>query len=134
MNCKRVLILGVARSGSSWLARIVCAVDQDCIYQHEPDSHFLYAAAAFAKRECGQFYSNIPDNAPALVKLWSDVFFINNTSRDRSSHIRQKIWSYVPGLWKDHAVLCKRKHFVDEQRRRYQIVVIGNTILLIKLI
>jgi len=101
---KTLLILGVARSGSTWVSRILSSGYDKVAYHHEPDSHFLYAAAAHAKCGLG-IYPVCTDHLPeSLEKLWANVFHAHSRAATRSGKVQQKAWNWIPGIWKDYSV------------------------------
>jgi len=101
---KKLLVLGAARSGSTWVSRIICSGCDDVAYRHEPDSHFLYAAAARAKRGLG-IYPICSDRLPrSLEELWVSAFCHRAPTTPRLGNVQQKIWNAIPGVWKDYSV------------------------------
>jgi hypothetical protein len=49
----RVLVVGVPRSGTTWVAQVLCAAS-GASYVEEPDNHFRFAFAYRAKRKLGR--------------------------------------------------------------------------------
>jgi hypothetical protein len=71
---KRLLIVGVPRSGTSWLGRAL-AMTEDASYVHEPDHERYVIAAMHAKRRLGLFPVLSPgDRAPGYKRLWERAF------------------------------------------------------------
>jgi len=69
-----VLVLGVPRSGTTWLAQMLAATD-GARYVHEPDNERLRVDAAYAKRRLGRFpFLRAGDRAPAYGRLWKQAF------------------------------------------------------------
>ena len=71
---RRLLIVGVPRSGTSWLGRAL-AMTTDASYVHEPDHERYVIAAMHAKRRLGLFPVLSPgDRAPSYRRLWERAF------------------------------------------------------------
>jgi len=75
----RVLVVGVARSGTTWVARMLCA-GSGASYVDEPDNHLRFAFAHRAKRELGRgAYPRVAVGESDLGEtrfdsLWSHAF------------------------------------------------------------
>lgn len=71
---RTILVVGVPRSGSTWVARTLAAGD-GAIYLHEPDGHARSVAAVGAKFGLGQMPVVADTEAlpPRLARLWSRV-------------------------------------------------------------
>jgi hypothetical protein len=71
---RRLLIVGVPRSGTSWLGRAL-ALTKDASYVHEPDHERYVVPAMYAKRRLGLFPVLAPgDRAPGYKRLWERAF------------------------------------------------------------
>lgn len=69
----RVLILGVPRSGSTWVAEVLGALPR-VQYIHEPDNEKVSQMAWRAKRAVGRFpILGVGDSHPGLERLWRVV-------------------------------------------------------------
>lgn len=100
---KRILLLGTARSGTSWTASVINS-DNRGIYANEPDSHFRNPAAAFAKQGLGIFPVIDEEIPPNLAQLWLHVFDKHRSKTTNVGKYVSNIWPRIPGIWKDYSV------------------------------
>jgi hypothetical protein len=69
-----VLIAGVARSGTTWIGRVL-GETTGVQYVHEPDNHAIRPFALRAKRPLGPFpILDRDESAPEYERLWASVF------------------------------------------------------------
>ena len=66
---KRILVVGLPRSGSTWISQILAAAPNSrCV--HEPDNHSIDPYALVAKVGLGPFHMARDDGSATLSKLW----------------------------------------------------------------
>ncbi len=71
---RRVLVVGVPRSGTTWIARMLAAAP-DVDYFHEPDSEMFRPHALWAKQRFGLYpILDAGEVAPRYGRLWDVAF------------------------------------------------------------
>jgi Sulfotransferase family len=90
----RVLVVGVPRSGTTWVGRVLAAALETKLL-NEPDNHFVAPYAFRAKRQLAQgSYPRlrIGDEAPQYESLWRYAFALKTrTASSTSSRARRRL-------------------------------------------
>lgn len=89
---ERILIVGLPRSGTTWLSRALTSADGISLI-HEPDNHWEVPLAFRAKRELvGRFYPILDEDeeAPRFERLWKAAFGVRSGAL-RAEGVRNRI-------------------------------------------
>ena len=92
-NNATVLVAGVPRSGTTWVATLLGAT-RDASYFEEPDNHFTYPFAFRAKRGLpGRFYPALEpgQGASDYERLWSAAFRLDETWRQAGRALPERM-------------------------------------------
>ena len=103
------MVLGVARSATTWLATTLAAATGG-VYIDEPDGHAKHPAALVAKAGLGMFPTDTSVDE-RLLDLWVTV---SDPSTAAAGHplipaMQRRLWRMTPGPAKDHAVKRRRR-------------------------
>ncbi len=91
-GARRLLIVGVPRSGTSWLGRAL-ALTRNASYVHEPDHERYVIPAMRAKHRLGLFPVLSPgDRAPSYKRLWERAFLDQLEMRTLSYRIASRLF------------------------------------------
>jgi hypothetical protein len=86
----RVLVLGIPRSGTTWIGRALAAAP-DTSYLHEPDNDMSHPFALRAKGRLGRFPLLDPsDDAPGYERLWRAALGEDGKERGAVARLRDR--------------------------------------------
>jgi Sulfotransferase family len=99
----RILVVGIPRSGSTWVARVLAST-KGATYLEEPDNHLTYPFAFRAKHNLrGCFYTTLGphDEAPEYERLWREALRLHDgpvapVSSTARRSLASLIWRSVP--------------------------------------
>jgi sulfotransferase family protein len=108
-----VLIAGVARSGTTWIGRVL-GETTGVRYVHEPDNHVVRPFALRVKRPLGPFpILDGNESAPDFERLWASVF-------DRAAQDPEAGWSLVERAKRSVASRVMRRLSTDRLRASFR--------------
>jgi hypothetical protein len=106
-----VLVVGVPRSGSSWVGRVLGSTPGSA-YLNEPDNHEHSPFALRAKLGLpGRYYTELKggDDAPAYSTLWTTAFAMGGSADSHIDRVRRNVSS---GLLRQATDAEVRRSFV----------------------
>jgi hypothetical protein len=88
---ERILVAGVPRSGTTWIARMLASCD-DTALVFEPDNPQDHPYALHKRKLPGGYYTALSptDHAPALERLWRDAFSPPRTGPGALDELRRR--------------------------------------------
>jgi Sulfotransferase family len=108
-----VLIAGVARSGTTWIGRVL-GETTGVRYVHEPDNHVIRPFALRAKRPLGPFpILDHDESAPEYERLWASVF-------DRTAPEPEVGWSPIERARRSMASRVMKRLSTDRLRNAFR--------------
>ncbi|MTI65733.1 MAG: sulfotransferase [Firmicutes bacterium] len=96
MDNKPILISGIPRSGSTWLAKVL-SNSPDSLYIHEPDNEKHYLKAFFLKEKLHRYpYLKKSQRSDLYYRLWESILTEDFNNIANSSKVFQTMQSVNP--------------------------------------